>query len=80
MTDAAMRAFLTRRRKTLGYTQQQVAEAMGTHQSAVSDLEHGANGVPNWDTIRRWAAALHLDADIQFTDQLCHKHTINPAA
>src|SRR5687768_292272 len=44
-------------RKKMGLTQQQLAEAMGTSQSAISDLESG-RVEPQLQTLQRYARAL----------------------
>ena len=50
-------AQLAERRRQLGLTQRDVAERMGTTQSAVSDLEAGRTD-PRWSTVQRYAAAI----------------------
>lgn len=51
-------------RLRVGMTQQQLAEAIGTRQSAVSDLEAGRH-VPQLGTLTRWAEALGLRVDLR---------------
>jgi transcriptional regulator with XRE-family HTH domain len=47
-------------RRRSGLSQEQVAELVGTSQSAVSELETGVIG-PRLSTARRWADALGYD-------------------
>jgi transcriptional regulator with XRE-family HTH domain len=48
---------LRNRRKALGWSQKQLADAMGTVQSHVSELENGRIGM-GVEMLLRWAGAL----------------------
>jgi len=65
--DAQSRAELlascVRLRKESGRTQAEVADAMGTTQSAVSDLEAGATD-PRLSTLQRYARAVGACLDV----------------
>lgn len=76
MPHASVCAFLAEVRARRGLTQVQLAKAMGTQQSAVSDLELGRSGPPNLDTLTRWAAALDLELSVQLTERVRHSFTI----
>lgn len=54
-------AALRERRKEAGLSQTEVAQRMGTTQSAVSDLESGAVGDPRLFTVLRYAQAVGLE-------------------
>lgn len=56
-----LRLTLIYRRMTLKLRQWQVAELMGTTQSAVSDLETGRTKDPCMRTLANWAHALELE-------------------
>jgi transcriptional regulator with XRE-family HTH domain len=73
---AELRAFLTTRRKDLGITQAQLAERMGTTQSAVSELENVPRCNPTLDTLTRWAGALDLELAVQVTEKIQRSFTI----
>lgn len=62
---ADIRRRLIARRYTLGMTQAQLAERLGTTQSAVSDLER-SGGEPMPVTVRRWATALGLQLHVRW--------------
>lgn len=57
---AAICQMLTARRRELGWSQADVADRMGTTQSAVSDFETG-RVEPRLDSLQRWAHALGAD-------------------
>ncbi|WP_433730969.1 helix-turn-helix domain-containing protein [Actinoplanes sp. CA-051413] len=69
---AEMRAYLAEIRKRRGLSQAALAELLDTQQSAISELENGTSGVPNLNTLARWAAALDLDLAVQFTERVQH--------
>lgn len=56
------------RRRALGLTQQRVARAMGTTQSAVSDLETGVVTDPRMATFVHYAAAVGASVQVVFDD------------
>lgn len=60
---AHVREALISRRRTLGLNQRELAETMGTAQSAVCDLEN-ARHEPRFDTLTRWAEALGMRVSI----------------
>lgn len=60
-----LRRYLTERRRQLGLTQVDVSRAMGTTQSAVSELETGTTVDPGLNTVARWAAALNTQIVIE---------------
>jgi len=66
-----LRAALVARRKELKLTQAAVGRAMGTTQSAVSDLERGRTKDPCIATLGKWAFALELELiiDIRVTER-----------
>ncbi|MGH8929465.1 MAG: helix-turn-helix domain-containing protein [Egibacteraceae bacterium] len=53
-------------RTEAGLTQAELAERMGTTQSAISRLEEGGGGAPKLDTLVRLAAALGRGLRISF--------------
>ena len=55
---------LAEARRTAGRSQRAVAAAMGTGQSAVSDLETGVTGDPQWSTLVRYAHAVGVVLDV----------------
>lgn len=57
-------ATLTGLRKMAGLSQYEVAERMGTVQSAVSQMETGVIADPRWSTLARWASALGAELDV----------------
>jgi transcriptional regulator with XRE-family HTH domain len=59
---------LVARRRALGLTQATVGKAMGTTQSAVSELESG--GDCRLSTLRRYAAALGATLTVAEADDL----------
>lgn len=61
----ALRAHFAERRRQLGLTQVDVARAMGTSQSVVSELETGATADPCISTIARWADAVSVRIAIE---------------
>ena len=67
-TRAELLANCVRLRKAAGLTQADVARAMGTTQSAVSDLEAAATD-PRFGTLQRYARAVgaRLDVALQQT-------------
>lgn len=73
-----LRQYLTRRREHLGLTQAQIARAIGTQQSAVSEMERGITGPPNLDTLSRWARALELQLSVRFTERVDHDFEVTP--
>lgn len=58
---ARLRTRLIHRRRKLKLTQKRVAAAMGTTQSAVSDLETGRTKDPCMSTLAKWAYALDME-------------------
>ena len=56
-TRSALRATLVAQRKTSGLTQKDIATAMETTQSAVSDFERGSTD-PHLSTLQRYARAV----------------------
>jgi transcriptional regulator with XRE-family HTH domain len=54
-------------RQAVGMSQQQVAEAMGTRQSAVSELESGGSPNPCWSTLTRYAVAVGVRLEVRIT-------------
>lgn len=60
----ALRRKLYIHRAALGITQREVAERMGTSQSAISELELGTTPSPTVATLTKWAEALGLDLQI----------------
>lgn len=61
--------FLRKRRQREGWTQAEIAEAIGTTQSAVSDWDTGESGI-NLDTFMVLAAALgHRVALVPFAHE-----------
>lgn len=57
-------AALTAARRAAGLSQQKVATAMGTRQSAVSELETGVTANPSWSTLVRYAAAVGVELKV----------------
>jgi len=57
---AAIAEKVTERRATLGYSQRELAELVGTTQSAIARLERGGRP-PRIDTLLRIAEALECD-------------------
>ncbi len=80
MSYALIRAHLAERRTTLGRSQQELADAMGTTQSAVSDLETGRTKDPCLNTVSRWAASLDLAMTVQFAEALPTTIPVYPIA
>lgn len=66
-TVSASVAALTAYRRATGLSQQQVADAMGTTQSAVSDLENGVTN-PRLLTFVRYATAVGVAVQVVFDD------------
>ncbi len=62
-------AQLREAREARGITQREVADLMGTKQSAVSDLERGASN-PTLTTLRRYGAALGKYMNVEFSDSM----------
>ena len=56
-------------RKEVGLTQKELAERIGTTQSAISRLENYRDEVPSLDLIRRIAEACGKHLRIEFTDE-----------
>ncbi len=63
-----LRLRLHHRRKAIGRSQIEVAQQMGTTQSAVSDLEAGRTENPGLNTLARWAAAVDLSLAVQLAE------------
>ena len=59
---------LVKTRKRLGLTQQQVATAMGTSQSVISDLER-VGGNPTVHTLQRYARAVGAKLELSIQQQ-----------
>lgn len=55
--ESLWKALVEQRKKTT--TQKGMAEAMGTQQSHISDLETGVTGYPRIDVLQRYAKALN---------------------
>ena len=79
MSFTLIRAHLVGRRTALRRSQQELADAMGTTQSAVSDLETGRTKDPCLGTVSRWAAALDLAMTVQFAEVLPTTIPVFPA-
>jgi transcriptional regulator with XRE-family HTH domain len=73
---AELRSYLTARRRELGLTQGQLAERMGTTQSAVSELENTPRCNPTLETLARWSAGLGLDLSVQVTERVHRAFTV----
>lgn len=56
------------RRKDLGWTQAQLAEAAGLKQSAVARIELG-NSIPRIDTLQKLAKAVGMKIDLVIDEQ-----------
>lgn len=56
------------RRKDLGWTQAQLAEAAGLKQSAVARIE-SANSIPRIDTLQKLAKAVGMKIDLVIDEQ-----------
>lgn len=69
MNSAHVRAALRYRREALGWSQARVAEALGTSQSHVSDLEGGVID-SRLETFVRWADALGFDLKISLRERV----------
>lgn len=80
MSYHLIRRTLTDRRYSLNRTQMEVAEAMGTTQSALSDLEAGRTKDPGLNTVARWAAALDLVMTVQFAGSRVVTIPVSPRA
>ncbi len=52
-------------RMNAGLTQEQVAERMGTTQSAIARIESGKT-LPSMKTLTRYAKVLHMRPDVRF--------------
>lgn len=80
--DAAARAdllfALVTQRRSLGLSQTAVARAMGTTQSAVSELEGGASD-PRLSTLQRYARAIGGCVDVQLRNARVQKLQPRPA-
>lgn len=55
-------------RKAAGFTQEQVAEAMNTKDSAIRRIENSKNNL-RMDTIKNYAAAIGYNVNIEFTPE-----------
>lgn len=55
---------LAEARLAAGMSQRAVAAAIGTRQSAVSELETGVTQDPKWSTLTRYAAAVGVELDV----------------
>jgi transcriptional regulator with XRE-family HTH domain len=64
-----LRVQLVQHRRHIGMTQAKVADAMGTTQSAVSDLERGRTKDPCMATLAKWAYALELELIVEVRNQ-----------
>ena len=53
-------------RKTIGFTQRQLAERTGIAQADISRLENG-NANPSLNTLKRLASAMNMTLKIEFT-------------
>ncbi len=67
-------------RSRAGFTQEQVAESMGTTKSAVSRLEAGGKHSPSVGTLRKYAHAVGCDVEIRLVPTPGHarKSTARP--
>jgi transcriptional regulator with XRE-family HTH domain len=54
---------LHHRRQQVGWSQEELAQASGVPQSAISRIEHGQRNNPGVEAIRRFARALGVTAD-----------------
>jgi transcriptional regulator with XRE-family HTH domain len=75
-----LRRYLAERRRDLGITQADLARAMGTTQSAVSELETGHTADPGLNTVARWAAALNTQIVIEAEVVVRQRFAIAPRA
>jgi len=55
-------------RMDAGLTQEQVAERMGTTQSAIARIESGKT-LPSMKTLTRYAPAMNMRPDVRFVPQ-----------
>jgi transcriptional regulator with XRE-family HTH domain len=62
-----LRNALKARRESLGMTQGDLADMMGTHQTSISGWERGRGYLPTLDTVNRWCRALHLKLEFVIT-------------
>lgn len=65
MSTPALVSLLVAARRAAGMFQWQVADAMGTCQSAISEFETGATADPKWSTLLRYAEAVGARLDVQ---------------
>lgn len=73
-----LRECFTDRRKAIGRSQVDIARAMGTTQSAVSDLESGRTKDPGLNTLARWASAVDLSFAVQLAEVVTTTFPIVP--
>lgn len=66
--DSALGQLIYELRSAAGLTQQELAERMGTTQTAISRLEGGGGGAQRLDTLLRLAEALDRGLRITFPD------------
>jgi transcriptional regulator with XRE-family HTH domain len=72
------RTYLTNRRKSLGLSQAEVADRMGTTQSGLSELETSAAPNPTLKTLAAWTDALDVKFSVQFTIPATSSFAIEP--